>query len=308
MGKTAFMRAIALWLHDHSESLGFDVVLYVVKPNETKSMWHGEDARIVREELWGAIHARQKLPRSRALIQIVVLDELDSLGRRSGGGDPAHSATQSDALEAMLVEMDGMIQDQPSDGPPAHVLCAGMTNRPDRVDEAAKRPGRFDLVLPMPEVDCDSAEAVMAIYARGAALPWYLDDEVSTIDEPTICAQFLRPALKQVFPAVVLRYKTDTQRSIDVTAGQILANVHYKDAMNRAKKRAALRQLRETGIPAVTCDDVVDCLLDVAVDFAQQMEADPQMLIRQLKVKVPLVGAEAVPVEELQQHHYVQSV
>ena len=155
MGKTAFMRAIAVWLHEHSEPLGFEVVLYVVKPNETKSMWHGEDARIVREELWGAIRARQSLPRTRALVQIVVLDEIDSLGKRAGSGDHVYSSAQTDALEAMLVEMDGMVQDQPGDGPPAHVLCAGMTNRPDRVDEAAKRPGRFDLVLPMPEVDCD---------------------------------------------------------------------------------------------------------------------------------------------------------
>jgi hypothetical protein len=147
----------------------------------------------------------------------------------------------------------------------------------------------------------------MAIYARGDTLPWYLQEDVSiAVEEPTIRARFLRPALKQVFPAVILRYKTDTQRSIDVTAGQLLANVHYKDAMNRAKKRAALRQLRQTGIPAVTFDDVVDCLVDVAVDCAQQIEADPQMLIRQLSIKVPVAGVEAVPIEQLQQHHFLR--
>jgi len=237
MGKTALMRAIAFWLHEHSEPLGFDVVLYVVKPNQTKSMWHGEDARIVREELWEAIRARQTLPRDRALVQLVVFDEIDSLGKRGGAGEHVHSAAHTDSLEALLVEMDGMVQQDPADGPPAHVLCAGMTNRPDRVDEACKRPGRFDLVIPMPEVDRDSAEDVMAIYARGTSLPWFLHDEEQTgVAEEELRSRILRPTLAHVFPAVVLRYKTDTQRSIDVTAGKILENAHYKDAMNRAKK------------------------------------------------------------------------
>ncbi len=306
MGKTAFMRAIALWLHEHSNQLGFDVLLYIVKPNECKSMWHGEDARIVREDLWGAIRARQAIHRERPLVQIVVMDEIDSLGKRAGGGDPQFSSAQSDALEAMLVEMDGMIQEQPSDGPPAYVLCAGMTNRPDRVDEAAKRPGRFDLVLPMPGVDEGGAEDIMVKHARGEDLPWYVDGEVqTTVAEEVIRSQFLRPALAQIFPKVILRYKTDTQRAIDVKAGDVLANVHYKDALNRAKKRAALRHLKKAGIPAVVFDDVMDCLVDVAFEAARQMEADPQMLIRQLEVKVTVASIDVIPREELETHRYL---
>jgi hypothetical protein len=50
----------------------------------------------------------------------------------------------------------------------------------------------------------------------------------------------------------------------------------------------------------------VDCLLDVATEFARQVEADPQMLLRQLSIKVPVVGVEAVPKEQLQQHHYLR--
>jgi ATP-dependent 26S proteasome regulatory subunit len=307
MGKTALMRAIALWLHTHSQPLGFEVLLYVVKPNETKSMWHGEDARIMREELWGAMRARQLVDRKGPLVQIVVFDEIDSLGKRAGAGEHAFSSAQSDALESLLVEMDGMEQQVDADGPPAYVLCAGMTNRPDRVDEAAKRPGRFDLVMPMPEPSLESAEEVMAIYARGASLPWYVDGDITTAPTPDFLrGRMLRPALAQVFPAVILRYKTETQTAIGVQTGQVLANVHYKEAMNRSKKRAALRCLRNSGIPAVTYDDVVDCLLDVATEFARQVEADPQMLLRQLSIKVPVVGVEAVPKEQLQQHHYLR--
>lgn len=307
MGKTAFMRAIALWLHDHSDQFGFEVVLYAVKPNETKSMWHGEDARIVREDLWGAIRARQAMPRSRALVQIIVLDEIDSLGKRASRGEIVSSSAQSEGLEAMLVEMDGLVQDQTGDHAPAYVLCAGLTNRPDRVDEAAKRPGRFSLVLPMPDVTQQSAEDIMAIYARGGELPWYVAGEVQTnVALDVVRSHFLRPALARVFSAVVVRYFTDTQRTHDVTAGQILSNAHYMDAMNRAKKRAALRHLRNFNVPAVTIEDVLECLLDVACEAARQMAADPQMLIRQLDLKVPVARVDVVPQYELEEHRYLR--
>jgi SpoVK/Ycf46/Vps4 family AAA+-type ATPase len=307
MGKTAFMRAITLWLHEHGDQFGFDVLLYAVKPNETKSMWHGEDARIVREDLFGAIRARQAQPRSRALVVIVVLDEIDSLGKRGGRGEIASSSAQSESLEAMLVEMDGLIQDQPGDGPPSYVLCCGLTNRPDRVDEAAKRPGRLSLVLPMPDATQEDAEDIMAIYARGEELPWHIDGEVrSHVSAAEVRSQFLRPALAKVFSEVVLRYATDTQKVHEVTTGQVLSNAHYMDAMNRAKKRAAARSLRNVGIAAVTFDDVMDCLLDVSCEAARQMEADPQMLIRQLEVKVPVARVEVVPRQELEEHRYLR--
>jgi ATP-dependent 26S proteasome regulatory subunit len=307
MGKTALMRAIALWLHDHRDRYGFDVALYAVKPNETKSMWHGEDARIIREDLFGAIRARQSLPRQRPLVVLVVLDEIDSLGKRAGRGEATYSSAQSESLEAMLVEMDGLIQDSPDDGPPSYVLCCGLTNRPDRVDEAAKRPGRFSLVVPMPDVDRDGAEAILALYARSPAMPWYLDGQIHHGLEPDVIrTRFLRPALAKQFDEVILHYITDTQKTFEVTAGQLLSNAHYMDAMNRAKKRAAVRTLRNTGIAAVTFEDVLDCLLDVSCEAARQTEADPQMLIRQLDIKVPVARVQGVPRAELDEHRYLR--
>jgi len=307
MGKSKFVSAIAAWFHDHSDVLGYDVVFYEVKPNELKSMWHGEDARIVREDLWGRIRARQAQPRKRPLLQMVVLDEIDAIGRRGGGNEAVFSAAQSDALEAMLVEMDGLARPKDDDNATAHVLCFGMTNRPDRVDDAAKRPGRFgDLVLAMPDVTIEGAEGVMEIYTRSPSLPWYLGGEVETnVDDETIRRQILRPALASVFNTVVLRYKTDTQRSVDVTAGEIMANVHFMDAVNNAKKRAAGRRWRNSGVPAIGYDDVVDCLLDSALSVARQMEADSQMLIRHLQVKLPVTRVDAIDKHELADHRYL---
>ena len=307
MGKSKFVSAIARWLYDHSDLLGFEVVLYEVKPNETKIVWHGGDAQIIRD-LWGTIHARAAQPRTRPLIQVLVFDEVDSLGKRGEANEQVTSAAQNDGLQALLAEMDGLARGDNHVGPPSHVLCFGMTNRPDRVSSALKRPGRFgDLVLAMPAVTIESAENVMAIYARGDELPWYLNGEIQTsVDEELTRASILRPALARVFDAVVVRYKTDTQRSIDVTAGEIMANVHFMDAMNAAKKRAAVRSWRNSGVAAVGYDDIVDCLLDSALRVAQQMEADPQMLIRHLQVKVPVTRVDVVAKSELAEYRYLQ--
>jgi len=309
MGKTAFMRAFAGTLHDIGQYRDFDVVLYLVKPNEFKSMWHGEDARIVREELFGAIRARRELPRSRAMIQLVVMDEIDSLGRRPEGRDAVVSSAQSDALETFLVEMDGMVQEVAVD-PPAHLLVVGMTNRPERIDDAIKRPGRLgDEVIEIPDLDMAGAEQVCLVYARAARLPWLLDDVVShgvTHDE--IVRRFLRPAVRAVFNAVILRYMNDTQKKFEVTAGQVLAAVHYRKAMNVAKNRAANRRLRGVGVQAIAYEDVVEGLLDTALSVAHQMQSDPHMLVRHLKIKIPVVRVDAVSRDELQDHHFVRSL
>ncbi len=308
MGKTAFSEGLAVWLRDFGSEHGFDVVLYHIKPNQLKNMWWGEDARIVREDLFGSIRARQAVPRERPLVQLAIFDEIDSLQKRGGGQRVASSSSQNDALEALLVEMQGLGGNAATTDPPAHLLCIGLTNRPDRLDPALKRPGRFgDLVAAMPALTRTSAVDIMAIYAGKETLPWSVGANVQTgLPEAEIREQFLCPAVARVFPMVVVQYATDTQRTIDVTAGEILAGVHYEDAVNRAKKRAALRSMLGHGSPAINGDDMVDCLLDAAIDMAKQLEADPEMLVHHLQVKVPVARVSAVPKTELVQHQFVK--
>ncbi|MBI4881881.1 MAG: AAA family ATPase [Planctomycetes bacterium] len=309
MGKTALMRAIARFLHDVGQRRGFDVALYVVKPNETKNLYHGEDARIVREDLWGAIRARQAEPRKHPLLQLVVLDEIDSLGKRAEVDRARLSAAEDDALQAFLAEMDGMQSESVCGGAPARVLCVGMTNRPDRIDPALKRPGRFgDLVVHMPEIDLEGGVGILSVYARALSISWFIDGRVQQgVDLETLRARILRPALARVFPAVVLRYATDTQRTIDVTAGELLAGAHYMSAMRQAKHQAARREVASRGIPAVSFHDVLESLIDVALTQAGQLEADPGMLLRELRVKVPVARVDAVPRAELAGLRFVRA-
>lgn len=308
MGKTALARGLALWLAELGDELGFDVALFVVKPNELKSVWHGGDARLVREELCGSIAARLAAPRSRPLFVLTVLDEIDSLGKRSGGeGGPALSGAHDDAVQSLLAEMDGMVQQATEPGRPiAQVLWIGLTNRPDALDEALKRPGRFgDLVLEMPRVTLEVAESILAIYARRSGLPWFLDGEVvAGLASDVVRERILRPAAGEVFDEVVLRYWTDSTEPTEVTAGDVMAGVHYMEGMNSAKKRAARRSFEGSGVPAVRYEDVVSGLIEQACAAARQMEADRQMLARQLCVRSRIAKVEAVASDTLLEHRY----
>ncbi len=303
-GKTALIRAFAAFVRDLGQKHDFDVCLYFVPPGALKTVWHGGDAKLVREDLCGAIRARQMRPRTRPLFQLIVLDEIDSLGKR--GGEMMSSA-QNDALTALLSEMDGLVQWEGAPGEPrAEMLWVGMTNRIDLVDVAVSRPGRFDSVLPMPEPTLESAEAVMAVYATSRA--WYLDGTVhDALEEEIIRSGFLRPALNQVFDEPVLRYSTEGQSGVSVTAGRLMSNAHYEAAMNTAKRRAAVRDLRGVGIPAVALEDVIEALLEEAHSAARRMSADHGTLARELEVPGHITRAELVATDEPRPHRYLEA-
>ncbi len=309
MGKTASLRGLVWWLHELGKEKGFDVALHVVKPNSLKNMFHGEDARNVRE-LCRAIRARQNSPRTRPLYQIVVLDEVESLGKRAGGDDGAGytSAAQNDIVQSLLVELDGLEQEcQNGDNPPGHVLWVGLTNRLDLLDDALKLPGRFcDRVEEMPAPNMEMAEGVLSVHARGK-VPWYLDGKVqSGLPETAILSRILRPALARIFGETVLRYSTDGRQSLPVTAGQIISNAHYAESVNAAKRSAATRCRLGVGIPAVCFDDVLASLLEKARSCAEQMAADRQMLARQLRIGVRVARVDLVPRDELDVHRFLR--
>jgi ATP-dependent 26S proteasome regulatory subunit len=301
-GKTALIRGFAAFLHRLGVEHAFDVSLFFVPPGALKTVWHGGDAKLVREDLCGAIRAQQARPRTRPLFQLIVLDEIDSLGRR--GGEMTSSA-QNDALTALLSEMDGLVQWQhDKDQPPAEMLWVGMTNRIDLLDVALTRPGRFDSVLSMPEPTIESAEAVMAIYATASA--WYLDEAIE--DSPTaelVRSAFLRPALDRVFGSRLLRYSTESQSGVGVTAGRLMSNAHYEAAMNGAMRRAAVRELRGVGIPAVTVEDVMEALLEEAESAARRMSADHGTLARELEVPGHITRVELADPHEVRPLRYL---
>ncbi|HUQ40006.1 MAG TPA: ATP-dependent zinc metalloprotease FtsH [Acidimicrobiales bacterium] len=109
----------------------------------------------------GAARVRDLFTRVRGVAPaIVFIDELDAAGRRRGGGSSGGGADERDqTLNQLLVEMDGF---EASSG----IVVIGATNRPDILDPALLRPGRFDRHITIERPDLERRQAILELHAR----------------------------------------------------------------------------------------------------------------------------------------------
>jgi len=309
-GKTALVRALAREVEDMGQLAGFDFCLWAIQPNELKSKWHGQDANNVRN-LAAAIRARcAAQDPARRLVLWIYFDECDSLGSRMGGDEQVLSSAQNDVVQALLPVLDGLTSDPAQRSGKAVIVFWGLTNRLSMLDPALRRPGRFgDLVLGMPDYSRDDAESILYKYARRQSVPFFLNDRVVVSPaEEDVRRHILQPALARIFDAPVMYYTTEDQgrRRVEVAAGKVLSGASFRNAINTAKERGAVRKLRGRGIPAVSCGDLTDALIEESCGAAKQLVADQAMFRRVLEIQGPIYDAGLLPIEELQEHRYLR--
>jgi transitional endoplasmic reticulum ATPase len=143
-GKTLLARAVA------TES---EANFITIKGPEVFSKWVGESEKAIREVFR---KARMAAP------AIIFLDEIDSLAPRRGLGY-ADSGVTERVISQLLTEMDGIttLED---------VVVIAATNRPDIVDQAVLRPGRFDRLIYVPEPDEKGRLQIFKIYTKNMPL------------------------------------------------------------------------------------------------------------------------------------------
>jgi cell division protease FtsH len=90
---------------------------------------------------------------------IIFIDEIDALGRQRGRGNDSATADQDQTLNQLLIEMDGFDQS-------SAIVVIGSTNRPDVLDRALTRPGRFDREIAVNLPDVRGREAILRVHAR----------------------------------------------------------------------------------------------------------------------------------------------
>lgn len=144
-GKTLLARAVA------GEA---NVPFFTISGSEFVEMFVGVGAARVRD-----LFARAK----KAAPCIVFIDEIDAVGRQRGAGLGGSHDEREQTLNQILVEMDGF-------DPNLGVIVIAGTNRPDILDPALLRPGRFDrrVVLDLPDIN--DREAILEIHAKGKPL------------------------------------------------------------------------------------------------------------------------------------------
>ncbi len=141
-GKTLLARAVA------GEA---DVPFYFISGSDFVELFVGVGAARVRD-LFN--HAKQSAP------AIIFIDELDAVGRQRGAGLGGGHDEREQTLNQILVEMDGF-------DPKTDVIIMAATNRPDILDHALLRPGRFDKKVVVDPPDVKGREEILKIHMRG---------------------------------------------------------------------------------------------------------------------------------------------
>jgi cell division protease FtsH len=141
-GKTLLARAVA------GEA---GVPFFTISGSDFVEMFVGVGASRVRDLFE---QAKQNSP------CIIFVDEIDAVGRQRGAGLGGGHDEREQTLNQLLVEMDGF-------DPRAGVILIAATNRPDILDPALLRPGRFDRQIPVTNPDLNGRKAILRVHSTG---------------------------------------------------------------------------------------------------------------------------------------------
>jgi cell division protease FtsH len=108
---------------------------------------------------------------------IVFVDEIDAVGRQRGAGLGGSHDEREQTLNQMLVEMDGFDTD-------TNIIIMAATNRPDVLDPALLRPGRFDRRVVLDRPDVRGREAILKVHVKGKPLDPAVDLTVTARSTP----------------------------------------------------------------------------------------------------------------------------
>ncbi|MFL7812086.1 MAG: ATP-dependent zinc metalloprotease FtsH [Anaerolineales bacterium] len=149
---------------------------------------------------------------------IVFVDEIDAVGRHRGAGLGGSHDEREQTLNQILVEMDGFDTD-------TNVIIIAATNRPDVLDPALLRPGRFDRRVILDRPDMRGREAILEVHARGKPLAPDVDLKIIAKGTPGFVGADLENMINEAAILAARRGKkmieqTDFQESIErVIAG-----------------------------------------------------------------------------------------
>jgi len=149
-GKTLLARAVA------GEA---GVPFFTISGSDFVEMFVGVGASRVRDMF---ADARKNAP------CIIFIDEIDAVGRHRGVGTSGGHEEREQTLNQLLVEMDGFEGDE-------GVIIIAATNRPDVLDKALLRPGRFDRQIEVPYPDIAGREKILEVHMKGKPIAAELD-------------------------------------------------------------------------------------------------------------------------------------
>jgi cell division protease FtsH len=212
-GKTLLAKAVA------GES---GVPFFSMSGSEFVEMFVGLGAARVRDLFE---QAKQKAP------CIIFIDELDALGKARGIGPVAGHDEREQTLNQLLVEMDGF-------DPNVGVILMAATNRPEILDPALLRPGRFDRQVLVDRPDKPGREAILRIHLRGVKAEADLDVEKLAAMTPGMVGADLANLVNE---AALLAVRRDKQAvgmpEFEEAVERVVAGLEKKNRLINAEER-----------------------------------------------------------------------
>ena len=165
---------------------------------------------------------------------IIFIDEIDAVGRRRGSGMGGGHDEREQTLNQLLVEMDGFDND-------TNLIIIAATNRPDVLDPALLRPGRFDRQVAVEAPDLEGREAILKVHAKGKPFVPDVDLHAIAVRTPGFTGADLANVLNE---AALLCARAGAQlidnRAIDEAIDRVMSGP------KRKSKGMALDELRNT--------------------------------------------------------------
>jgi len=163
---------------------------------------------------------------------IIFIDEIDAVGRHRGAGLGGGHDEREQTLNQLLVEMDGF---ESNEG----VILIAATNRPDVLDPALLRPGRFDRRVVVPRPDVRGREGILSVHVR--KIPLSEDVDISVIGRSTpgfSGADLANLVNEAALNAARLNQKSVTQEDFELAKDKVLMGVARKSMLiNDNEKR-----------------------------------------------------------------------
>jgi cell division protease FtsH len=215
-GKTLLARAVA------GEA---GVAFFYISGSDFVEMFVGVGASRVRDLFE---QAKAHLP------AIIFIDELDAVGRQRGAGLGGGHDEREQTLNALLVEMDGF-------DPNADVILLAATNRPDILDPALLRPGRFDRRVVVPNPDVKEREAILLIYFKNKPLADDVDVKVLARRTPGFTGADIESLVNEAALLAARRNrKIITMNEFDEAIERVIAGPERKSRVIREPERKVL--------------------------------------------------------------------
>ena len=165
---------------------------------------------------------------------IIFIDEIDAVGRKRGSGMGGGHDEREQTLNQLLVEMDGFDND-------TNLIIIAATNRPDVLDQALLRPGRFDRQVGVAAPDLEGREAILKVHAQGKPFVPDVDLHMVAVRTPGFTGADLANVLNE---AALLCARAGAQlidnRAIDEAIDRVQAGP------KKQSKGMALEELRNT--------------------------------------------------------------